>query len=381
MPSRFSSLEEKVQRLTLEAIERQWFAGAVIRCEKGGELVYEGAFGHALKTEGLCIPMDTDTVFDIASLTKLFTTTAILRLASVGDLDLDSPISDVAGGKVSEWFHTGEPDLDQKVKEVLEQVTTRMLLTHSSGLHYWYPFYAARNGSGPWMQDYALFATIFGTMLERFHRQNKTIYSDLNFMLAGFVLEAVSRLSLHDAVAQIVCIPLGLTCGYTKGVVKTYRYAATEFGNRIEMRMVEDLGLRFNGWRSVNDPIIGEPNDGNCHYFFANVAGHAGIFATAEDLCKLGNLYAGNCSIDSMDEDLLVEAVQDHGNGRGLGFQVDQRYPLGCGHTGFTGTYLYLSRRHQMVLTVLTNRLHVPTPCDIDPYRKAINEIFLLDMA
>lgn len=406
MGSTLSSMSNEIQRLALDAIEHQWFAGAVIRLEQEGELLHEGAFGSAIKTARLQVPMTAGTQFDIASLTKLFTTTAILKLASEGRLDLDMPLAAVAGGKLAVLLGADESGSRRRVADVLKKVSTRTLLTHSSGIHYWYPFYAAqesikasaRNIAGspaespiensaasPAGELYSAFGSIFETVLTRFPLQHTTIYSDINFMLAGFVLEAASGLPLHEAIHRLVCVPLGLErSGYLKDVSNARKafelggnspYAATEFGNRIEMKMVADLGLRFSGWRPTDQPIVGAPDDGNCHYFFHGEAGHAGIFATARDLCRLGNLYAGVGSANYLADDLLEEAVTDHGNGRGLGFQFGPRYPQGCGHTGFTGTYLFVSRDRHLSLSILTNRLHVPEPRDIDPFRKAIAEL------
>jgi CubicO group peptidase (beta-lactamase class C family) len=138
------------------------------------------------------------------------------------------------------------------------------------------------------------------------------------------------------------------------------------------MKMVAELGLRFSGWRPLDQPIIGEADDGNCHYFFGGTAGHAGLFATAQDLCRLGSLYAGSSVLGYLPDELLREAVTDYGNGRGLGFQFGSRYPDGCGHTGFTGSFLYVNPDIKLSLSILTNRLHVPEPQNIDPFREAI---------
>ncbi len=406
MRSTVSSMSNEIQRLTLDAIEHQWFAGAVIRLEQEGEVLYEGAFGSAIKTAQLQAPMSATTQFDIASLTKLFTTTAILKLVSEGRLDLDAPLVTVADGKLAVLLGAEESGSNRRVADVLEKVSTRALLTHSSGIHYWYPFYAARESikasarsiagspagspvenpaASPAGEPYSAFDSIFETVLARFPLQHTTIYSDINFMLAGFIVETVSGLPLHEAIPKLVCVPLGLErCAYLKDASSARNafeaggdstYAATEFGNRIEMKMVADLGLHFSGWRSIDQPIVSAPNDGNCHYFFHGVAGHAGIFATARDLCRLGNPYARVDNANYIVGDLLEEAVTDHGNGRGLGFQFAPRYPQGCGHTGFTGTYLFVSRSRHLSLSILTNRLHVPEPRDIDPFRKAIAQL------
>ncbi len=400
MRSRVASMSGQIRKLTLEAIEQQWFAGAVIRIEQDREAVYEEAFGSALKTEHLQAPMELATQFDLASVTKLFTTTALLRLASGGSLNLEQPLISIADGRFVTLLGAQDATKKRQLADMLRTVTLRALLTHQSGIHYWYPFYAAHESNKMSLENTEgrgedtrtdNFGDIFGTILEtvftRFPPQNTTIYSDINFMLAGLAITALTRLPLHEAIQQLVCAPLGMEhYGYrTRKNTSEHEaknsagsaFAATEFGNRIEMKMVENLGLRFSAWRPLEEPIIGAPNDGNCHYFFHGVAGHAGIFATAAELCALGNIYATTGNTNYLADDLREEAITDHGNGRGLGFQFSPIYPQGCGHTGFTGTYLFISQKRHLSLSILTNRLHVAEPRDINPFRKAIAEIVI----
>lgn len=358
---------KRIDQLTLDAIDRQLFAGAVIRLEQDGETRYEKAFGYSLKTASRQVLMTVETLFDLASLTKLFTTTAVLKLASEGKLELDAPLADAAEGKLAAQFLMNVPSPLSRVSAMLNTTTARELLTHSSGIHYWYPFYADGTGSS--------FASILETVLTRFPQQKTTLYSDINFMLAGMLVEQASGMALNEAMDTLVRRPLALEFGtYRPAHARNNVFAATEFGNRIEMKMVADLGLRFSGWRPLDQPIMGEADDGNCHYFFGGTAGHAGIFATARDLCRLGALYAGNAVPGFLPEALLQEAVADYGNGRGLGFQFGSRYPDGCGHTGFTGTFLYVNPGKRLSLSILTNRLHVPEPQNINPFREAIAE-------
>lgn len=361
---------ERIDRITLDAIDRQLFAGAVIRLEQDGETRYEKAFGYSLKTAERQVPMTVETLFDLASLTKLFTATAVLTLVSKGKLELDVPLTDAAGGKFAAQFAMNVSSQLPRVSAMLKTTTARDLLTHSSGIHYWYPFYADGVGSS--------FASILETVLTRFPQQKTTIYSDINFMLAGMLAEQAGGMALNKAMDTLVCRPLALECcAYRPTPAQNTAFAATEFGNRIEMKMVAELGLRFSGWRPLDQPIMGEADDGNCRYFFGGTAGHAGLFATARDLCRLGTLYAGNAVPGFLPEALLKEAVTDYGNGRGLGFQFGPRYPDGCGHTGFTGTFLYVNPGRRLSLSILTNRLHVPEPQNIDPFRKAITETAL----
>jgi len=190
-------------------------------------------------------------------------------------------------------------------------------------------------------------------------------------MLLGRVIEHTTRLPLKEAMAQLVLAPLGLShtsYGPCNGA------SPTEWGNRIEKGMVQNLGLTFEAWRPEDEPIQGACNDGNAWYFFGGVAGHAGLFGDAADLCALGRLYLnGGLWRDEayLAADLVTEACQDRGTGRGLGFQFGDLYPeAGFGHTGFTGTYLYLNPQQNLVGALLTNRLNGPTPGKIDEFRR-----------
>ncbi|MDP2791570.1 MAG: serine hydrolase domain-containing protein [Rectinemataceae bacterium] len=342
------------------ALSRKLAAGLVVRIERVGQPMFEHAYGYALLAANRHDPMAVSTKFDLASLTKLFTTTAALHLVTLKKLALDTALCDIA---YTARMSSGHPLLEK----AFSTITVRKLMTHSSGLHYWYPFYAAGGGD---------FASIMESVLERFPLGSEIVYSDLNYMLLGKIVENASgypqEAALKAALRDIVCGPLKLAdTGYK---LERGPFAATEFGNRIEKKMVEDLGLVFSGWRPDGIPFVGEPDDGNCHYFFGGVAGHAGILSTARDLCALGKVYLDtNGHKGFLSPSLVAEAGQDQGGNRGLGFQLGEHYPGGgFGHTGFTGTYLYLNREAQCAVAVLANRLHVEAPQNINELRKEL---------
>lgn len=359
---------EEARALTVRHIAAGDFAGAVIRVELRGELLYEEAFGLALDIVAgpasadpvANRPMRTDTLFDLASVSKLFTTTAILKLASLGRLAPEQPVTD--------FLNPGSP-----ARAHLEGVDIRALLTHSSGLHYWFPLYTRADLD---------FDSILTRICEKNPRKpGQVIYSDLNFMLLGRILERVTGQGLRDAVRDLVFVPLDLArtrygplpdAPSNLADAGTVNAAATEWGNRTERGMVADLDLYFHGWRDERRPIIGQANDGNCHYFFGGAAGHAGIFSDARDLCALGRAW--------LDPDLARDALRDHGGERGLGFQTGSLYPgEGWGHTGFTGTMLHVNPRRGLVFALLSNRLHVAEPRNINPWRLAVSEAILAD--
>ena len=338
-------------------------AGIAIRVERGGELLLEEGFGLAVDLPGRRVPMTPASRFDLASVTKLFTTTSALRLATVGRLDLDASLAALEPART---LALGRP----RLADAFSRITVRSLMTHSSGLHYWYPFYAAKSArQGAAGSD---LAAILEEMLGRFPLAPGTVYSDINYILLGKLVEAAAGSPLDSAFHDLVGAPLGLaeTC-YSPA---SGPFVATEFGNRIEEGMVAELDLSFGGWRDPRHPSEGVPDDGNCHYYFGDVAGHAGLFSTVRDACALGNLYLDQGARGGfIDPALALEAGRDHGGGRGLGFQLGELYPEGgFGHTGFTGTYLYLNRERGLSAALFANRLHVEQPKNINEWRKEL---------
>lgn len=346
-----------------QALGEDWFAGVVLRVEARGRPVYERAAGWALRDGSRREAMEATTLFDLASLSKIFTATAALSLVTGGTWELSTPAADLLG--LPRGHRNGA------LRAALAGIDLRALLAHSSGLHYWFPFYT-RGGES--------FETILGEVLAAHPpRPGTTIYSDLNFMILGKAIERATGLALPEAMKGFLFAPLGLqTAHYRPRGAGNFPPlpAATEFGNRIERRMTEELGLEFPLWRDEGVPIRGEAEDGNCFYYFGGAAGHAGIFCDAQDLCALGGLYLDRGKrgrTPLIDEALAEQAVKDSGAGRGLGFQLGDNYPGGgYGHTGFTGTYLYLHDGAGLAVAVLTNRLHVLAPRDINPFRREI---------
>lgn len=372
-------LAESIGKIAQRAIIQRYTAGMVIRAEIGGEALFEGAYGYACDTTTRRDLMTASTKFDIASLTKLFTTTAALRLATLGEISLEKKLCDI---EAMACLAAGHP----LIEKAFTTITTRMLMTHSSGLHYWYPFYAAKNAKRPPStvvsggnnnESGESFACVFEEVLERFPLGSGIVYSDINYMLLGKIVEGACEMPLQTALCDLVSRPLGLAdTGYRPG---RGPFAATEFGNRIEEKMAADLGLAYSGWRPVGLALEGEADDGNCHYFFHDVAGHAGVFSTVRDACVLGRLYLEPKAYGTfMAPELAAEARSDHGGGRGLGFQLGELYPRGgFGHTGFTGTYLYLHYASSLALAIFANRLHVEEPRNINELRREIANIVI----
>lgn len=333
---------ESLSAYLQQCISERYFSAAVVgiayrdeRCTK--------AWGRT-KVEGE--PAQPSHLFDLASLSKLFTTAAVLRLIDAGVVSDRTRLLDV--------LHVSDPVLSQQ----LGSITVSALLTHSSGLCAWYPLYTRQGES---------FEGILRHILESSPLGQGVVYSDLNFMLLGQLISELTHLPLEKAIQAFVFEPLKLKSATYHPEPK--QCVATEFGNRIEKRMVTERGLEFHGWRSEEHPMIGECNDGNGFYYFKGAAGHAGVFADYADVLTLGSAFLPR-KTTLFSPEMLKRSLYDWGGGRGYGVQFGELYPdEGFGHTGFTGTYLYVNPRRDMIVTLLTNRLHTPNVRSINHIR------------
>ena len=277
-----------------------------------------------------------DSVFDVASLTKIATATQVLLAVSRGELSLRGKIMDFLPEIAEDPFLRGR----------MGTIDLYQLLTHTSTLPDWFPFYACRE------PDFFQALTI---ALRSTEPTEGVVYSDLNFMLLGKLLERIRGKPLDLCLREDLVEPLGLgRMAYQPD--PAWPIVPSSYGNPIEEDMCRERGIPFDGFRPADQPVRGEVNDGNSWYFFGGVAGHAGIFATAEAYERLCRFYMNTA------DPLLQEAQREQPGapGRGLGLQTGVSYPHGCGHTGFTGTGIYFSREAEIGVVSFTNRLFYP---------------------
>ncbi|WP_432588552.1 serine hydrolase domain-containing protein [Streptomyces sp. HD1123-B1] len=314
--------------------EDPWCAGVVVAAGTGSdpEPLVRAASGwavrHAAHDRELprerWEPVRTDTVFDLASLTKLFTTILAVRAVERGRIALDAPVAAYAPRFTAAAEHG---------------ITVRQLLTHTSGLVPELPLYdcgsdeerRARLAAEPP-------ATPPGTARR---------YSDLNFLLLQAVLEGAADEPLDRLVHDTVTAPLGMTSTRFRPPASWLpRIAATEDQRRPWGKL--DRGM-----------VRGTVHDENA-YALGGVAGHAGLFATAGDLAALCRalLRGGGPLLSPASVELML-------TGPGLGFEIDQPWFMGelagrgaAGHTGFTGTSLVLDRATDCYLILLANTVH-----------------------
>jgi len=291
-------------------------------------------------------PMTVDTVFDLASLTKvLATTTAILQLAERGQLQLDLPV-------VHYW-----PDFAAHGKG---DITVRQLLAHRSGLRVDLDLREEWTGRQAALRRVVQESPIAAP-------GTRTVYSDINFMVLGEIVERVSGQALATYVQRHIFKPLGMVdTGFRPSRSKRPRIAPTE--------MLHGELLRG----TVHDPTARR---------MGGVAGHAGLFGTAGDLARFAqamlrkkNRVLARESIDAMGQPQTADPA-DASDPRGLGWQLlaplvanrDDLAPLGAvGHTGYTGTGLWIDFAQGRFVVLLSNRVHPDGHGNAQPLRRQI---------
>ncbi len=350
---------ENIEHIFRKYMDDDYFTGGTCYISVNGEKTFHEAFGLSNKVEGTRCNLDT--VFDLASVTKIVTSTIILKMIYENALSLTTKL---------------ENCLPQSAQiPVLAPITIKQLLTHSSGLAAWHPFYARERGGN-------LFSIL--NTIDLTHKEDrKIVYSDLNFILLGEVIKHYYQSSLQHVVQKQLVEPLDLKT-LTYNPSNKRNIAATEFGNRIEQKMCNDKGFHFTNWRNQNIPIIGEVNDGNTYYYFGGESGHAGLFSDVKDLATIGELYLKggvNRGEKEISNDLVQDSLSKQVENRGLGWESSDIYPDGFGHTGFTGTALWIEPKRNIAVGLLTNRLHVSQPTNINLFRKEIFQEILKNIS
>lgn len=347
-PFRQEKLAE-MDKAVQEAISEKKCPGGVLWLEHKG-VVYQKAYGNRAVVPAE-EPMTADTIFDLASLTKVVATTpAIMLLVERGQVSLDAPVKTyipefVGGGK--------------------DAVTIRHLMTHTSGLR---PGIENRSG---WKGQAAAIQKASAEVLQN---APGTVfrYSDINYFVLGEVVQRVSHKPLEQFVATEIYQPLGMKdTGYMPPKSKLGRIAPTE--------VVE--GVPFRG-------VVHDPTARN----MGGVAGHAGLFTTAADLAKYARMLVNKGAMDkgrlfkpeTVQLMTQVQTPESIGTRRGLGWDVDSSYsgprgtlfPLGSyGHTGWTGTSLWIDPFSQSFLIFLSNRNHPDEKGSVLPLRHKLGTL------
>ncbi len=342
-------------------------AGAVVGVLAGGVLsVAAGGAAFAGSRDRVARPMTTDTRLDLASVTKLASTTALaMRLVADGTLDLDSPVAKhLPGFGADPRAHgSGAGARGGGSASDAAEVTVRHLLQHTSGLPPWVPLYCSTTD-----RDEAL---ALAAATPRVSRPGvRWAYSDLGMIVLGGVLESVTGHRQDLLFTQRVSRPLGLhRTAY--GPMPVDETAASADSDVIEHQMVAtgepyptDATVDdFTDWRGA--PVVGLPSDGNAAHALGGIAGHAGLFSTVPELLWLGRSLTEGAVVPAQ---VVEEFTRPLGVApdRGLGFRLEtislagQSIPFGF-HPGFTGTWLGVALDRDLVIAVAATRLHTTT--------------------
>ena len=295
---------------------------------------------------------DAASLWDLASLTKVLATAPLARLAAGSGLAWDRRVGDYL------------PDFK---RTRFEEIRVRHLATHVSGLPAWRPLYASGFGAEAYRRALAA--------LEPESRPGAAVlYSDLGTLVFGEILESVLSEPLDRAFAREVAGPAGSGAAFGP-VADLSRAVPTERGNRFEASLCERLGIRFGGFRA--GVIRGEVHDGNA-WGRGGVAAHAGLFGTVDDVWRLARSWLS--SAGELGDDWTPDLPESRGlfwqRKRGAASAIDAFPDSSIGHTGFTGTSVWLDREAGRIYVLLTNRVHPDVkPIDFNAVRRRFHEV------
>lgn len=327
---------ERVRRVLDRAVESGAFPGAGVAIGRDGVLVELGGVGRLSRGGPPATPA---TAYDLASLTKVVgTTAAVMMLEEQGRLDLDDRVVEV----IPEYRAMGKGS-----------VTIRHLLTHSAGHRPFYPFYRHDILDRDDVLDFVFADTL------QYRPGTRSRYSDFDMIVLGEVIERVTGEDLDDYFREAIFEPLGMRhTGFRKSGSVDRTAAPTEYDG---------------SWRGRT--LQGEVHD-EAAWVMGGVAGHAGLFSTAEDMARFAFLLASGgeangarifrrTTIDRFTERVRLRSTYP----TGLGWMVqntDRSYssagslfgPRSFGHTGFTGTSIWVDPEQELFVVLLSNRVH-----------------------
>jgi CubicO group peptidase (beta-lactamase class C family) len=330
----------EVDAVVRQGIRQGIYPGAVVVIGRRDTVLYSRGYGHFTWKPTSPVPDPDSTMWDIASITKVVgTASAVMRLIETGLLSLDAPVR-----QYLPRFSGGPKD----------RVTVRMLLDHTSGLRSYAPlFKQARTRESAIDQLHA--EPVIRTPGET------PLYSDLNAILLALVVERVSGMPLDRYVAREVFEPLEMR-------QTTYRPTAAMKRRTVPTAL----------WRG--HPVQGQVNDPNAAVL-GGAAGHAGIFSTGMDLARYAQawLRSGVGPRGQWVSPTTMRRFLERGANSGprlLGWDTAEHggkepsvfgtliSDAGYGHTGFTGTEIWIDPARDMFLVFLTNRTYDPRPRD-----------------
>jgi uncharacterized protein YbbC (DUF1343 family)/CubicO group peptidase (beta-lactamase class C family) len=358
---RLSALDKVIE----QAIAKKETPGAVVLVARRGRVVWRKAYGERAVTPSH-EPMTTDTIFDVASLTKVVATaTSIMILVERGQLRLADAVTDYI------------PELKGEGRE---RITIEMLLTHRAGFA---PDFDLRER---WMGYDEAMTRLYREPL-RSQPGTRFIYSDINYIALGEVVRRVSGTTLDEFARKNIFVPLKMNDTSFRPRADVLRRVAPTETLRGAMHWLEATTEDANG----DEMLRGRVHDPTA-FRMNGVAGHAGLFSTIDDLaiyCQMilnGGEYGGARILSPMGVAMMTRprAVTDEGEARALGWDLTSSFainrgdifpPGSFGHTGFTGTSLWIDPASETFVLFLSNRLHPEGKGDVASLRGRISSI------
>lgn len=348
------------------------FPGAVLLIIKKGKIVKNTAYGWQKKYDGDKLldkwqPMTADTLFDLASNTKMYATVfAMMKLTDEGKVSPEDKVSLYLSG------FTGGGLGDIKIRDVL---------AHSAGFAPEIKFFDPRQAGEFYSQNREKTLKLIEKTPLVYPTGKQTVYSDTDYIILSAIIEKITGQRLDEYVEKNIYLPLGLThtlfTPLQKGFLKE-QFAATERNGN-----TRDHQIYFPEIRQY--PVQGEVHDEKAYYSLDGVSGHAGLFSRAQDLAVLaqtilnGGGYGGYKLCNQATVTYFTKPTdrdREIGLGWNKGGNKDTVFEFGpyasdqvIGHTGWTGIDSCIDPKHDMAIILLTNRVHAPSmPGDVDRF-------------
>jgi len=356
-------------RLMETGVAEAVFPGGALLVRSRGQVVHRSFHGRR-SLEPPAGPVDARTCFDLASLTKVLATAPLVLLGvQRGLLALDTPVHRI---------------LDGYAGQGREAITIRMLLEHSSGLPAWRPYHrkveqADGGGRLATLEGQAAIRRMVAAEAPEVPPGSRALYSDLGFILLGWILERRSGRPGDELFSEWLAGPLGLANLFFVDLKAPAKAARAREGRPF-------AATERCPWRGRT--LIGEVHDENT-YAAGGVSGQAGLFGTIEDVASLAAVWLDSWLrtggfFDRRLARLFWEKSEVPGSTRTLGFdtpspgasQAGGRFgPRTVGHLGFTGTSLWIDPDRELIVVLLTNRIHPTREHDaIRTFRPLLHE-------
>ncbi len=341
-------MNNQISEFLQSRIDARDFPSAVYLVAEKGEIILHDALGLAV-VEPEKIEAKFDTIYDLASLTKVLVTGLLCaKLIESGVINLSD--------KIAKYFREFK-------REDKHEITIENLLTHTSGFRAWLPFYLICD------LRFAICDLIANEPLENSVNE-QVLYSDLNFLVLTFLLEKLYGKRIDEIAKREIFVPLNLqNTFYNPPKNLRKRIAASEKGNEFEKKTCLEQGYEISNQQFRDYQIWGEVHDGNC-FFMQGVSGHAGLFSTAEEVFKIAQQFLPNQTKLLKPETCKLfrtNFTKNLNEARSIAFQLAETKDSSAskalskdsfGHLGFTGTSLWIEPERERIFILLTNRTH-----------------------